>query len=190
MESSSLPPSQSKRLSIAVSTIGSAGIEAAPGSDPDSAPAEESEGQIRHITLRTLPSATGASPSIPIPKVVSQAQMPGGIIFEDPSSDAQSSSEAMTGKSKHAGYQPPPGEADVPSAEPMPLHPVSLRLADASATVEEEAAVAEADIDWPLHLAPGVCAMTTGLSLLPNEVLLQVLSYLDVCDLLCTSHVS
>jgi hypothetical protein len=70
----------------------------------------------------------------------------------------------------------------------MPLQVPSLRVAVAS-MVGEEATIIEADNAWPLRTASGGFAMR-NLSDLPNEVLLQILGYLDVCDLLSTSRVS
>jgi hypothetical protein len=101
---------------------------------------------------------------------------------------------------KETGVEPVSGEASMVSATPMACPPPSAEVASASTMVvvpepPEEVTnmltVTVHDNNASGHSAssPNVIAMT-NLSDLPNEVLLQILGYLDVCDLLATSRVS
>lgn len=178
------PSSASKIPVCNAETVRGVGVDAAPGS-------ASGDDQTRHITLRAFQSDAGVTYTTPKSNVAGKTLLSEGISSADLSSDAQSPvDEVICYECRHTEHQPAFGEAQGASAGPMLSHPGSPRVADAS-TAGEEAAIAEADNDRPMHatLASGIFA-TTSLSDLPNEVLLQVLCYLDVCDLLCTSRVS
>jgi hypothetical protein len=191
------PPLQQRLLQPSalcqVENIGGNSVDATPGSASGSDLVEDPQDLTRRITLLPPQGDTELPISPPNTGLTSQALLPEGISSADLSNGAQpcvqiAALEASVDDAAHLDYQPALGEADGVSAEPMSLHPVSPRVAAAS-MVGEEAAITEAGNDCPLRPRPGVFAVT-GLSDLPNEVLLQILRYLDVCDLLCTSRVS
>lgn len=175
--------------------IGAADVNATPSFASASGPAAGSQDkQTPHITLRSPQSSTDVLSSPPSTGLTSQHLLPEVISSADPSSGARPSMqiavrEANLDETTHSSHRRHLGEASEPPPEPMSWRPASPRVAAASRGGGTEAAIIEADNSWPLRPASDVSAVT-GLCDLPNEVLLQILRYLDVCDLLCTSRVS
>lgn len=121
-----------------------------------------------------------------------------------PDSDAQPAfDQRLSGGQNHideAEFGPVSGEAFMVSATPMacPPPPAGLAIASTTVVVQESPKEVTNMLTVTVHdnnasdhstSSPTVIAMT-NLSALPNEVLLQILGYLDVCDLLSTSRVS
>lgn len=195
------PLPQQLSCSVAVCNVENvtrSGPNATLSSTTDSDGVKDPEGQTRLVTLQAPRSTTKVISSPPSMRLTNQTLLPEGVVSADLSRDAQSSmqigmregcvDETTLRGCRDREYLLALGEADRPSAEPMPLLLACPTVAVASMGVEE-AAITKADNGCVLGLASGVPAMT-GLSDLPNEVLLQILRYLDVCDLLCTSRVS
>lgn len=140
--------------------------------------------------------------SLPIPSRLSR--VPSSTAALCSASDAQPAhNRALGGGQDHikeGEVEPVFGEVSLASATPMtgPLPSVGATSASTIMAVEE----APKDLTNMLTIiahdnnASGQSASSrdviavTSLSDLPNEVLLQILGYLDVCDLLSTSRVS
>ncbi|KAJ9152216.1 hypothetical protein NKR19_g4575, partial [Coniochaeta hoffmannii] len=200
MEPSTMAPPLPERLSRQPppcndENIGAADVNATPSFASASGPAAGSQDkQTPHITLRSPQSSTDVLSSPPSTGLTSQHLLPEVISSADPSSGARPSMqiavrEANLDETTHSSHRRHLGEASEPPPEPMSWRPASPRVAAASRGGGTEAAIIEADNSWPLRPASDVSAVT-GLCDLPNEVLLQILRYLDVCDLLCTSRTS
>lgn len=196
-----VPPQLPQRLSqpsalCAVEKIAADGVNPSPGSATRPDPVEAHQSLTRHITVPPPQSATGVLFSPRETGLTSQTLLPEVVSSADLSSGAQLCTRiavrgASMDESTHCSHPTVSGEVAGPSAGPIPSHPGSPRVAAASKVVGKGANVAiEADSDGPLCPASARVSAATGLSDLPNEVLIQILRYLDVCDLLCTSRVS
>lgn len=204
MESSPLPSpgSGSSLCPTAVESLhltSGGGFNTAPGSDSDgdAALAEQLATRACHLALLPSGNDTEALASSSRSSSSSQSLMPEPVAPLNAKNDAQPRINGIsprvasrTDHTEDAEYQPVSGEAAMTPVAPITCPSSSSRVAAALAMVvsenhEEEATVTEADNDP----SSDVVAMT-NLPDLPNEVLLQILGYLDVCDLLSTSRVS
>jgi hypothetical protein len=193
-----LPGPGSSMCSTAVDSLdltSGGGFNTASNSNPDMDAAVATQLATRRCHLALLPSGNDTEVLASSPRLVSSSRstVPESVAPLNATNDAQPRingiSPGVASRTDHTEdteYQPVSGEAAMTPVAPMICPPSSFRVAAALAMVvsenhEEEATLTEADND--------VVAMT-NLPNMPNEVLLQILGYLDVCDLLSTSRVS